>query len=105
MLGGRTAESSRKARAGFLPCTRRGEGVAWKRHVGDSGVQSMATGEAPAPKLAAVIRAENTLTGLAREDRAAVVKALMQNLVETGRITKANASAALKLVQQRESLG
>ena len=29
----------------------------------------------------------------------------MQNLVETGRITKANASAALKLVQQRESLG
>jgi len=58
-----------------------------------------------ADKLSALLRIENILVGLAAEDRASVVKALIENLAETGRITKAQIGAATRLINAREKDG
>ena len=58
-----------------------------------------------ADSLSALLRPENILVGLAAEDRASVVKALIANLAETGRITKAQIGAASRMINERENDG
>ena len=48
---------------------------------------------------------ENLLVNLPAEDRASVVKALVQNLVATGKIQKGQAAAVTRLVNEREEKG
>jgi mannitol/fructose-specific phosphotransferase system IIA component (Ntr-type) len=61
--------------------------------------------EASVPKLPALLRAENILTDLPKEDRASVVKALMGSFIESGRVTKAHSQAALAGIAEREAIG
>jgi len=48
---------------------------------------------------------ENLLVNLPAEDRPSVVKALIQNLVATGKIQKGQAAAVTRLVNEREEKG
>lgn len=59
----------------------------------------------PVPSLSVAIHAENVLLDIAAEDRASVIRDLLDSLVRTERLTKPQATAALRLINERESLG
>lgn len=55
--------------------------------------------------LAELINEDNILVSLDSEERAAVVKALVQNMVSTDLVAKANIGAVSRLLGEREELG
>ncbi len=61
--------------------------------------------DSPSSILAELIHEENILVDLPAEDHAAVVKALVANMVSTDLVAKANTSTVSRLLNERESLG
>ena len=59
----------------------------------------------PAPTLAEAIGAEDVLILPEAEDRVAVVRQIMSQLVASGHLTKGQASAATRNVNEREAVG
>ena len=57
------------------------------------------------PKLANLIKPEHIMVAPPCEDRDTVVKALANLLVQSGRLTKTQMNAALKLIAAREAIG
>lgn len=61
--------------------------------------------DSPSQLLAELINEENILVDLPAEDHASVVKALVQNMVTTGLVTKTHTSTVSRLLNEREALG
>ncbi|MDR1533927.1 MAG: PTS sugar transporter subunit IIA [Planctomycetota bacterium] len=61
--------------------------------------------DSPTKLLAELVREENILVSLPSEERDSVVKALVQNMVSAGLVTKAQSSTISRLLNERESLG
>lgn len=61
--------------------------------------------ESPSAILAEMLSDENILVDLEQEDRASVVKLLVQNLVDTQQVAKSNVSALSRALNEREELG
>lgn len=61
--------------------------------------------DSPSEMLAELIHEENILVDLHSEDHNAVVKALVQNMVSTDLVAKANTSTVSRLLNEREALG
>ncbi|MCD8138782.1 MAG: PTS sugar transporter subunit IIA [Planctomycetaceae bacterium] len=61
--------------------------------------------DSPSEMLAELIHEENILVDLPSEEHTAVVKALVQNMVSTDLVVKANTSTVSRLLNERESLG
>lgn len=61
--------------------------------------------DSPSEMLAELINEENILVNLESEERSAVVKALVQNMVSTELVSKANTSTVSRLLGEREELG
>ncbi len=55
--------------------------------------------------MAEIISEDNIIVDLPAEDHASVTKALIQNLVSTGLISKGHASTVSRLINERESTG
>lgn len=55
--------------------------------------------------LAELIHEENIIVDLPSEDHATVIKSLVQNMVSTGLVAKANTSTVSRLLNEREALG
>lgn len=55
--------------------------------------------------LSELIKIDNILVNPASEERGAVIKALMQNMVATGRVSKGQTSSVSRLINEREALG
>lgn len=61
--------------------------------------------DSPSQILAELIHEENILVDLASEEHSAVVKALVQNMVSTDLVAKANISTVSRLLNEREAVG
>lgn len=61
--------------------------------------------DSPTSILAELIREENVVVDLPSEDRATVIKALVQNMVATELISKGHSSTVSRLLNKREELG
>ena len=61
--------------------------------------------DSPTRVLAELVREENVIVDLPAEDHASVIKALVQNLVTTGLISKGHSSTVSRLLNEREALG
>lgn len=61
--------------------------------------------DSPSKLLAELINVENILVDLPSEEHSAVVKALVQNMVSTDLVAKANTSTVSRLLNEREALG
>lgn len=59
----------------------------------------------PRYRLSAILKVENMLVEPEAEDRLSVVKALLRNLVDTGRVAQTQLGSMLRLVNEREELG
>ena len=61
--------------------------------------------DSPSEMLADLIHESNILVDLPSEEHSAVVKALVQNMVSTDLVAKANTSTVSRLLNEREALG
>ena len=61
--------------------------------------------DSPSEILAELIHEENILVDLPSEEHSAVIKALVQNMVSTELVAKANTSTVSRLLNEREALG
>lgn len=61
--------------------------------------------DSPSSILSELINEENILVDLPSEEHSAVIKALVQNMVSTDLVAKANTSTVSRLLNERESLG
>lgn len=61
--------------------------------------------DSPSEMLAELIYEANILVDLQSEEHSAVVKALVQNMVSTDLVAKANTSTVSRLLNEREALG
>ena len=61
--------------------------------------------DSPTHILVELVREENVIVDLASEDHPAVMKAMVQNMVATGLISKGHAATVSRLLNEREALG
>lgn len=74
-------------------------------HLLSANMKDVKMPDSPSAMLAELINEENILVDLGNEDRTSVVKALVENMVATDLVSKANTSDVSRLLGEREELG